>query len=102
MRKLLHIDCHLELSSALGFNLNDAEGLIDMMQMMDCDKYLADQVGEEKFVQSTAIADRGIQISYHDFQPPRYRQQFGAFIPDLSIIDLLFNEGIEARRVLLF
>jgi hypothetical protein len=40
-------------------------------------------------------------LEYHQFSPPSYRQLGTPFIPNLSVLDLLFNEGPGAREVLL-
>lgn len=35
----------------------------------------------------------GIEVVFQDFQPRPYRQLHGEFVPYLSAVDLLFNEG---------
>jgi len=53
---------------------------------------------EEKF------KDAQIKLIYQDFHHPVYQQQFmkdnSDFIPNLSIIDLLFNEGPKAKGII--
>jgi hypothetical protein len=39
-------------------------------------------------------------VRFHDYRHPAYRQLHGAFAPDLSIIDLLLNEGPGSLDVL--
>ena len=43
---------------------------------------------------------RGIKIVFQDYQHPQYRQNYGEFIPYLSVIDLLFNCGKESLAIL--
>jgi len=40
-----------------------------------------------------AFAENKIDLFYHNYSHPIYRQQFGDFIPFMGIFDLLFNEG---------
>lgn len=47
--------------------------------------YLANEVEHFK--------KEGIELIFQNFQCPEYPQLFGAFIPNLSILDLLFNMG---------
>jgi hypothetical protein len=44
--------------------------------------------------------DAGIKIIYEKFQHPIYRQQYEEFVPNLSILDLLFNEGKNSIDIL--
>jgi hypothetical protein len=46
---------------------------------------------------------RAFRHTYIDFQPAMYYQVFSekhGFVPDLTILDLLFNEGPNAKMVL--
>ncbi len=44
--------------------------------------------------------ERGLELRYHQFQHPVYRQLWGEFIPQLSIIDLLFNCGPASLEII--
>lgn len=46
-----------------------------------------DYMDEEKFKKA------GIELRYSDYKAVPYRQLWGEFIPNLSVIDLLMNEG---------
>jgi hypothetical protein len=41
-----------------------------------------------------------IEIQYHDFAHPVYTQNYPGFEPYMSAIDLLFNHGPDAKRIL--
>ena len=43
----------------------------------------------------------GIKIIYENFQHPVYKQIYGNFIENLSILDLLFNEGENSQKILI-
>ena len=42
----------------------------------------------------------GVRVAVGRYTPPTYRQTFDGFEPDLSALDLLFNYGPDARRMI--
>ena len=44
--------------------------------------------------------DAKIKLIYENFIHPTYRQLHGNFIDNLSIIDLLMNEGPESKKII--
>lgn len=54
------------------------------------------------YLQHEPFAERGIAIEYFDYSGyPPYEQTYPPFDHHVSIVDLLFNTGIDARRHLL-
>ena len=39
-----------------------------------------------------------IELSYHNYSPVNYSQNFGEFEPYMSIIDVLFNVGFKKTK----
>jgi len=77
----------------------DATGrLIEMTLAVGGNKYLSGPGG-------LAYLDRGefSDVALEVMAPPNgsYCQQWGAFVPDLSVVDALFNCGGETRNLLL-
>ena len=52
------------------------------------------------YIDEAAFRQQGIEVTYQDYQHPSYRQLYGDFTPNLSIIDLLFNCGDESLAIL--
>lgn len=52
------------------------------------------------YLDEESFADRGIELEYFDFEHPTYSQLHGEFVPYLSVIDLLANEGPRSGEVL--
>jgi len=42
----------------------------------------------------------GVKVRYYDFAHPRYRQLRGEFCPNMSVVDLLVNEGSRSLNIL--
>ena len=47
------------------------------------------------------FAAAGIRVAFQDYRHPTYRQFFGPFLSHLSIVDLLFHYGPDARHVVI-
>lgn len=71
--------------------------------------YLCQRLGASEFLEGDAgvaylkdaiIERAGLRLQYHRYSHPVYRQQFGSFIPYLSIVDLLFNHGPDSLAIL--
>jgi hypothetical protein len=64
------------------------------------DTYLSG-LGAQKYNDEEAFKETGIDLVYSDFEQPVYPQLWGGFVPNLSIIDLLFNCGKKSLEILL-
>jgi len=62
--------------------------------------FLYDANGAQTFLDSDALREDGIRIEYQNYVFPEYRQVFQPFIPYLSVIDMIFNEGPSALEIL--
>lgn len=76
------------------------ELLIDLLGKVDARHYLAGN-GARGYMQPEKFAQAGIEVVWQEFTHPVYPQQFGAFVPYLSSLDVLFNCGIAASRKIL-
>lgn len=52
------------------------------------------------YIDTAVFAQQGIGVAYQDYRHPEYPQLYGDFIPNLSVIDLLFNCGDESLAIL--
>jgi hypothetical protein len=95
IRKALKITYPIILSSELDLSVDATERIVDMTKKTGCTKYLSGASGK-KYLNKKLFEDAGIELIYNDFKHPEYHQQFDKFISHLSIIDLLFNEGMRA------
>ena len=99
----LTIDTPLYYESQIGTTREATERIIELCQKLQADTYLSGAGGKE-YLEEAKFARAGIKLEYQHFVHPEYRQQFAKqetdFLPYMSIIDLLFNEGQESRNIL--
>lgn len=80
-------------SSSLGIEGQKVDLLLGICQAVGADSYLS-PLGSQGYIQENDIfADNGIELRYQDFRHPQYTQLHGEFVPYLSALDLLMNEG---------
>lgn len=100
LAKQLGIERPLRASSELPVSGAKADLLADICQKLGAQQYLS-AVGSRDYIEeSTAFAERGIRVLYNRYQPTPYRQGFGEFVPYMSAIDLIFNEGENSLAIL--
>ncbi|MBL8029301.1 MAG: WbqC family protein [Fibrobacteres bacterium] len=54
--------------------------------------------GARDYNDSDSFERAGVKLVYSEFVSPEYSQCFGPFIPNLSFLDYLFNEGADFFR----
>jgi hypothetical protein len=66
--------------------------LVEIVRLLGGDTYLSGSGGRE-YIDEDVFREGQLRLVYQDFRAPVYPQLFGAFEPNLSIIDLIFNVG---------
>lgn len=86
-----------------GSDFNVPEGpterIVKLVQKTGGTTYLAGE-SSRTYLNQQYFKDNHIQLKFHSFIHPEYHQIGNDFIPGLSIIDLLFNEGPNTLNVL--
>ena len=76
------------------------ERLVDLCRQAGADEYLSGPAARD-YIHEEPFSDAGITLTYMDYSGyPEYRQLYPPFEHRVSILDLIFNEGPEARRYL--
>ena len=72
---------------------------LKICEILNAETYLSGKMGKQ-YLDIQQFEERGISIEYQDFSHPIYPQQWGEFIPNMSIIDLLFNCGPSGLEII--
>lgn len=95
----LGIETPMRRASDLNVEGSSTELLINLCRAAGADTYLSGP-GGRKYMDAARFAEAGITLRFHDYRYPRYSQLHGAFEPELSIVDLLLNEGPKSLEIL--
>lgn len=96
--KFLGIKTKLVLSSELGVYSTGEQRIIEMVKKLGGDTYLSGiGAGSKRYIREEDFKKEGIKLKWQDFIHPVYPQLYGEFIPNLSVIDYLFNNYDSMR-----
>lgn len=99
---ILGIKTKITFSSGLDLNDQDmgkTEKIISLCKKVGV-THLYDAKGTQDFIDTSSFQKQDVKVTFQDFQHPEYSQLWGKFVPYLSIIDLLFNEGDKALSII--
>lgn len=89
------------LSSILKDFGQKSDLIIDICEQLNARVYLSGDGGGKDYNDEALLKENGIMLEYLNFKHPQYNQLWGEFVPNLSILDLLFNHGKESRDIIL-
>jgi hypothetical protein len=75
------------------------ELIIEICQKLNSDSYLHGKHGQD-YLDKNKLKQYNIKSYFQDFQHPVYKQVYEPFIPELSIIDFLFNYGDKSLEII--
>jgi hypothetical protein len=86
-------------SSTLNVTSSGSQLLLDICKSINAQIYMSGIMGKN-YLDEELFKKNNIEILYENFQHPEYRQMFSDFLPNMSIIDLIFNEGQNSLNIL--
>jgi hypothetical protein len=99
----LAISTPIRFESEFDIHTEATDRIIDICKKAGADAYLSG-AGGKSYLEEDKFPKNGIKLVYQDFHHPEYHQQFMAgdkdFLPYMSVVDLLFNEGPRSREIL--
>lgn len=96
--KVLGIERKIVFSSQLSIDnkLKKSDRLIAICKKINIDHYLTGDAAEN-YISIEQFIKNNINVHFHNYQHPTYRQLGKEFISHLSIIDMIFNCGPESK-----
>lgn len=89
--------CESELK--INKELKGSERLLAILKELKANYYLSGSSGR-RYLDLSLFEKENIQVEFQEYKHPVYSQLFGKFIPGLSAIDLLFNCGPAAGKII--
>lgn len=97
----LNIQTKLVVASDLGVDFGQKNDMIvNIVKFFQGETYLSGN-GARKYNDEVLFNKNGISLQYSTFHCPGYTQLWGDFIPNLSVLDALFNVGQNTEQMLL-
>ena len=99
LRELLGIKNKIFFSSDFNTTKTKNDLLVELLKKVNANTYLSGQ-GAKDYLEEKIFLENNLNVIYNNFDRPIYEQQYKdkkdyMFIEDLSIIDYLFNCGIQ-------
>jgi len=98
--QMLGITTTLIRATQLDIKGSRSELLCSICQTLGATEYLSGPSGKG-YLDEQVFSEKGIRVCYHQFSHPPYLQMYGAFVPGLSVLDLLANCGASSRDIML-
>ncbi|MBB1556972.1 MAG: WbqC family protein [candidate division SR1 bacterium] len=71
---------------------SSTKALVDICKEIGSDFYISG-AGGRGYVEADLFSDAKIELVFQEYKHPVYSQLWGDFLPYMSILDLIFNEG---------
>jgi len=79
---------------------NKGARILDILDKVEATEYLSGP-SAKSYLDPEEFKRRGIKLTWMDYSGyPEYRQLYPPFVHEVSVIDLIFNEGPNARKYL--
>ena len=97
----LKIKSKIIFSSDLKISKKGSDMVLDICKAVGADYYITGTVWAQSHLRIDEFKKSNIHVEFQKFQHPTYKQFHGEFMPGMSIIDLLFNEGKDGAKEIL-
>lgn len=100
IKEILKIKTKIIIGSSLEVQGQRSDLLLDICKKVGATTYLSGKFGKD-YLDISKFREENIDVVFQEFNHPVYKQVFMPFIPEMSIIDLIFNEGERGLKILL-
>ena len=96
----LNIKTKIIFDSELNVTGKSSEHLLNICKKLGATKYLSGPGGRD-YLNEKIFEQNKIKVEYQKYDPIVYPQKYAkSFIPNLSILDLLFNMGSDSKKLI--
>lgn len=101
LANVLNIKANMVCSSEFPYcGKEKNEKLVSICKFTGADTYLSGS-GGRAYINEGMFNEAKIKVQWHTYDHPTYKQMFEGFQPNMSIIDLLFNAGSQAKEIIM-
>ena len=100
LKEILCIETKIIRSSELKVGGKSAEYLANICKLLNADIYISPDGSKGYLDKSSDFINHNILVKYNEYKHPEYKQLYGDFIPFLSVVDLIFNEGPRSLEII--
>ena len=97
----LEIKSKIIFSSELKISKKGSDMILDICKKVGADYYITGTSWAQSHLRIDEFKKSNIVVEFQKLQHPIYTQIHGKFVPEMSIIDLLFNEGKDRAKEIL-
>jgi len=100
--KWLGIKIEIIKESELNINSQSTQRLVDICKQVGANTYISGKgLPNKQYMEKELFEKEGITLEYQNYTSVEYKQRNSeSFIPDLSILDLLFNCGENSMEII--
>ena len=96
----LEINVEFLKASDLDFVGTKSDLVLDMCKKLNASTYIFGKLGED-YAEIENFKNAGINVIFQNYVHPIYKQLHKDFIPNLSVVDLLFNCGPKSNEIIM-
>ncbi|MCP4650688.1 MAG: WbqC family protein [PVC group bacterium] len=100
LKEKFNISTKLLRASQLQVSGEKVRLLVDICHDLKADVYMSTPRAADYLEHNNIFAEEGIALKYHQYEPSIYRQLHGKFLPYMSALDLLLNEGPRSLEII--
>ena len=97
--KAFSIERPIKIASEYSLEGAKSDLVLDMCVKLKATTYIFGEQGRN-YADVASFEKNGVSALFQKYKHPEYKQLHGPFVPYMSAIDLLFNEGPKAKEIL--
>ena len=98
--KKLKIEFKFSFSSNFKLTSSKEELILDICKLKNAKKYISTIGAKNYLTRENFSKKNNIELNFFEYFDKEYNQLHGKFTSNLSVIDLLFNEGQKSKEIL--
>ncbi len=95
----MKVQVPIKKASVLAVQGKKEDLILNICNSVGASEYLSGPDGRN-YMDLNIFGENNIKVYFHDYRHPEYPQLYGKFLPQMSVIDLLFNCGSQSLSIL--